>query len=158
MKSILLVFLLTLFGLTAQAQHEHDFVTHYTEQYGDTDQLTRLTVSPSMIEAILHIEDCKEDPEIATFLRSVRSVQILTSILDTASTVHYERAVKMMEQNAGRYQLLIEYGQKKIFARQRGNAIVEVVMIMDEKENFLLVDITGEMTEKQIEKIVNSKS
>ena len=157
MKSIIFALLLSLFSLTAQAQHEQDFVTHYTEHYGKDNDLTQLTVSPSMIKAILNIEECQEDPEIQEFLRSVKSVQMLTSLFSDGSTVHYERAEKMMEQNSGRYQMLIEHGQKKIYARQRGESIVEVVMFMDEKDTFLLVDITGEMTEKQLERIVSSK-
>ena len=157
MKSIIFALLLSLFSLTAQAQHEQDFVTHYTEQYGKDDSLTRLTVSPSMIKAILNIEDCKEDPELQEFLRSVKSVQMLTTIFGDGAALHYDRAEKMMERNSGRYQMLIEHGQKKIYARHRGDAIVEVVMFMDEKDTFLLVDITGEMTEKQLERIVSSK-
>lgn len=157
MKSIILAFLLSLVSLTSVAQHEQDFVTHYMEQYGNDDKLSRLTVSPSMIKAILKIEDCKEDPEIESFLRSVRSVQVLTSIFSKHSGVHYERAEKMVAQNSGRYKMVIEQGRQKMFARRRGNSIVEVLMFMDEKDNFLLVDITGEMTEKQLERIINSK-
>ena len=160
MKSILFALLLSLFSLTAQAQHEQDFVTHYTEHYGKDNQLTCLTVSPAMIKAILNIEKCQEEPEIQEFLRSVKSVQMLTSLFsEGSSAVHYERAEKMMEQNSGRYQLLIEHGQKKIYARHRGDSIVEVVMFMDEEgtDSFLLVDITGEMTQKQLERSVSSK-
>lgn len=157
MKSIIFVLLFSLMGLTVQAQHEQDFVTHYMEQYGKDDGLSRLTVSPSMIKAILNIEDCKEDPEIESFLRSVRSVQVLTGLFGRHSGLHYERVEKMIGQNPGRYKMLIEHGRQKIYARRRGNAIVEVVMFMDQKEGFLLVDLTGEMTEKQLERIVNSK-
>lgn len=157
MKPIILAFLLSFISLTSAAQHEQDFVTHYMEQYGDKEELSRLTVSPSMIKAILKIEDCKEDPEIESFLRSVRSVQVLTSILTKHSGVHYERVEKMVAQNTGRYRMVIEQGRQKMFARYRGKSIVEVLMFMDEKDNFLLVDITGEMTENQLQSIINSR-
>ena len=157
MKSILFALLLSLVNLAAQAQHEQDFVTHYMEQYGKDNNLTHLTVGPSMIKAILKIDDCKEDPELESFLKSVKSVQMLTSVMDSTSVIHYDRVEKMVQQNPGRYKMLIEHGGQRIYARRRGDAIVEIVMFMDENDSFLLVDITGEITDKQLKRIVHSE-
>lgn len=154
MKHLFCILMAFVLALTASAQREQDFASRYMALYGQGSGLKCITVSPLMMKQMIQSTIVGNDKDIKNILSQVKSIQMLTSTSAEADK-YYEKALALAKQNPDRYKALPE--NEHLYVRRRGDTIVEMVLVMESKGLFSLINLTGEMNEDFLEKIKQSK-
>lgn len=107
-----------------------------------------------MMEEILN-SDAEKDKEILSIISSLKSMQMLTATVKGQS--YYDEALKIVEKNSRRFEPFLSFTDKnvdyRILVRKKNNTIVEVVMLMHEKNHFSVINFTGKMSAAFIAKL-----
>ena len=151
MKHLLLVSMLLATVMTAAAQNEADFAASFMKRFGDSSTLTCNTVSPAMMERLMQSEEIDLDEQNTTLLKNIRSVRIVQEKAGRKDPTLYNAAAGMLDDNPKRYRLRDEYDGKKLYIRQRGKTILEIILLAHEDGLLQVVDITGLMDSKIIQ-------
>ena len=153
----LLVLLLALAGLLpAAAQRGEDFASRYMALYGDRAALACKTISPAMMERIMKLDTVRHDAGTRRVFAQLRSIRFVTAP-DTALTRQlYAQAEDLARHNRRRYAAYAERDNLSIYVRRRGNVLLElVVLLVDEKRQFNILNFTGTMSEDFIRQVLN---
>ncbi len=151
MKHIIMLSLFVAAMMTATAQKEADFASHFMKRFGESTALTCSTVSPSMMERLLQSEEIDLDEQKTMLLKNIRSVRIIQEKPVRKDATFYNAAAGMLDDNAKRYRLRDEYDGKKLYVRQRGKTILEIILLAHDDGLLQIVDITGLMDNKIIQ-------
>ena len=154
MKSILLLCWMALFTVSVMAQ---DFASRFlTEHKGDSN-ISCVTISPKMMEEIIK-SDAEKDDEVLDIISNLKSMQLLTATVNGQS--YYNEALKIVEKNSGRFESVLSFSDKsgncQIMIRKKKKMIIEVVMLVHEKNHFSVVNFTGKMDPEFIAKLAAS--
>lgn len=138
-----------------------DFAERYMHELGSKGEpLEYVTVSPRMIETMTrYAKGGKSGKDAAAKLFGhVKSMRMIT--LDNGGADYYHQAVGLLRRNANRFSLyqadtLSQERLVHIWVRRRGEAFVELVLIsLTNTQKFELVDLTGEMDERFMRKLM----
>ena len=127
MKRFLTLSILFVAVMSSVAQNEADFAASFMRRFGDSNTLTCNTVSPTMMERLIQSEDIDLDNQKATLPKSIRSVRIVQEKSGRKDATLYNAAAGMLDDNPKRYRLRDEYDGKKLYIRQRGKTILEII-------------------------------
>ena len=143
MKSVLLMCWMALLSVAVSAQ---DFASRFMAEHKADSNLTCVTISPKMMEEIMK-SDAEKD--------NLKSMQVLTS--DVEGKKYFDAALKVVEKNTGRFESFLSFKDKsencQIMVRKKKDTIVELVMLMHEKNHFAVINFTGNMSPEFIAQI-----
>ncbi|MEG1563748.1 MAG: DUF4252 domain-containing protein [Bacteroides sp.] len=152
MKNVLLLCSMVLFSVSVVAQ---DFASRFLTEHKVDSNLTCVTISPKMMEEIMK---CNANDEVLEIISNLKSMQMLTA--KVKGQTYYNEALKIVEKNIGRFEPYLSFSDKsanyQIMVRKRKEAIVEVVMLMQEKNSFVVINFTGNMSPEFIAKLATS--
>ena len=151
MKFIIALCLFAAAFISASAQNEDDFAASFMKRFGESSSLTCSTVSPAMMEKLLQSEDIDLDEQKTLLLKNIRSIRIVQEKTRHKDATLYNAAAGMLDDNAKRYRLRDEYDGKKLYIRQRGKTILEIILLAHDEGQLQIVDITGLMDNKIIQ-------
>ncbi|WP_321478911.1 DUF4252 domain-containing protein [uncultured Bacteroides sp.] len=154
-KRFFLTYILTLsFACCVSAQ---DFTTRFMTEHETDSNLSCITISPKMMEEILK-SDAKKDNGILEIISNLKSMQMLTS--KTKGKTYYSDALKIIKRTPNRFEPFLSFRDKsencQIMIRKKDEGIIELVMLMHEKEHFTVINFTGNMSSDFIARIANS--
>lgn len=142
------------FSVAVAAQ---DFASRFLAEHKADTNLTCITISPKMMEEIMK-NDAEKDDEVLEIISNLKSMQMLTTRIKGQK--YYEEALKIVEKNSGRFESFLsfkdKFGDCRIMVRKKNDAIIELVMLMREKNNFSVINFTGNMSPEFISKLAAS--
>ncbi len=134
-----------------------DFASRFMNDHKEDSNLTCVTISPRMMEEIMNSEGEKNE-EVLDILSNLKSMQMLTA--DTKGQQYYDDAVKIVEKNSRRFEPFLSYeGDSencRILIRKRNKSIIELVMLVQSKNHFMVVNFTGNMNATFIQKLATA--
>lgn len=154
MKRVLLTCWIFLLPVVLSAQ---DFTSIFLEKNGVDSTLTRVTISPKMMEEILK-SDTDKNEDIMEIISSLKSMQILSSSANGES--YFQKARKVVEDHSKRFEPYLSYADEnencQIVVRKRGGSIVELIMLMVEEDRFAIINFTGKIKPEFISTLTQS--
>ena len=154
MKSVLLMCWMALLSVAVSAQ---DFASRYLSEYESDSNLVCITISPKMMREIMK-SDVERDDEVLEIISNLKSMQMLTS--EVKGQKYYDAALKVVEKNPGRFEPFLSFKDKsancQIMVRKKNDAIIELVMLMHDKNHFAVINFTGNMSPEFISQLAAS--
>lgn len=134
-----------------------DFVGRFMKHRMSDSNLECISISPKMIEEVLDVKaDANND--LLDVISELKSVQILSANVEGKS--YYREAENLLIENAGRFESFASYKggdmNSQILVRRWGNKIVELVMLVNEGDEFSVINFTGDMNDEFITRISKS--
>lgn len=154
MKKFFLTLLVLLLPLLATAQKEQDFSSRFMTLYGNDYAITCTTVSPLMMERMMQLPKVEGNEQMQQVLSQLKSIRLLASEKAGDGPHLFANAKELAKNNPSRYKLYAEENDKCLYTRRRGKTIVEVVLFMEQASHFSLINLTGNMDEKFLEKVM----
>lgn len=155
MKRVLLTCWICL--LSAIAVSAQDFTSLFLKEHEADTMLTRVTISPKMMEEILK-SDTGKDEDVLEIISNLKSMQVLSS--SVTSDAYYEKALRIVEDNPKRFQPFLSYEDEnencRIIVRKKGNSIVELIMLIAEESSFVIINFTGNIKPEFISTLTKS--
>lgn len=154
MKSVLLTCCMAWLSVLVSAQ---DFATRFLTEHKADSNLTCVTISPKMMEEIMR-SDAEKNDEVLDIISNLKSMQMLTAKVDGQK--YYDEALQVVEKNSGRFEPFLSFKDKagncQIMIRKKKDTIIELVMLMHEKNHFAVINFTGSMSAEFISKLAAS--
>ena len=154
MKSVLLMCWMALLSVAVSAQ---DFASRFLSEYESDSNLVCITISPKMMREIMK-SDVEGDDEVLEIISNLKSMQMLTS--EVKGQKYYDAALKVVEKNPGRFEPFLSFKDKsancQIMVRKKNDAIIELVMLMHDKNHFAVINFTGNMSPEFISQLAAS--
>lgn len=154
MKSVLLMCWMAWMSMAVTAQ---DFASRFLTEHKADSNLTCVTISPKMMEEILR-SDAEKNDEVLDIISNLKSMQMLTAKVDGQK--YYDEALRVVEKNSGRFKPFLSFKDKagncQIMIRKKKDTIIELVMLMHEKNHFAVINFTGNMSAEFISKLAAS--
>ena len=145
---------MALFTVSLAAQ---DFASRFMDEHKEDINLTCVTISPKMMEEIMK-NDAEKDEAVLDILSNLKSMQMLTS--EVNGQYYYNEALEVVKKNSNRFEPFLSFKDKsancQIMVRKNKKTIVELVMLMHEKEHFSVINFTGIMNPEFISKLAAS--
>lgn len=154
MKRVLLTCWIFLLPLLLPAQ---DFTSIFLDENKADTTLSRVTISPKMMEEILK-SDTGKNEDILEIISSLRSMQVLSS--DANGESYFLKAQKVVEDHSKRFEPYLSYEDEnencQIVVRKRGGSIVELIMLVVEEDRFAIINFTGKIKPEFISTLTQS--
>lgn len=134
-----------------------DFASRFMNEHKADTNLTCVTISPKMMEEIMK-SDADKDDEVLDIISNLKSMQILTAKVKGQN--YYDQAIKIVEKSSGRFEPLLSFSDKsencQIMVRKKKGAIIELVMLVHGKGQFVVINFTGNMSPEFIAQLAAS--
>ena len=134
-----------------------DFASRFMNEHKEDKNLTCISVSPKMMEEMLKIDAGKEE-SLSDIISSLKSMQLLSSSVDGAG--YYKEAIGILNRNSHRFEPFLAFEDEKesgqIMVRRKNGEIIELVMLVKEGTQFLVINFTGNMSDKFIDELAHS--
>lgn len=155
MKRVLLISWILFISSVAVAQ---DFVARFLEKREADMNLKCISISPKMMEEVLKIDIERDSNSMLDMISNLKSMQMLVS--ETNGKKYFKEALALLEKNSERFQPLSSYkGESencRIMVRKKSGEIVELVMLVNDNQKFVVINFTGNMSDEFIERITAS--
>lgn len=146
---LLAVLSLSLAGFSQKAL---DFASKFMQRYESDTALNCVTVSPKMIESLVHNREGNRTEQFAEAIEKLKSVRIVTA--KSHGDLYYEKAEGLLKENSKRFTHEKEYngdhGKGTFYTRKnrRGERVELVMLHTDTQTNSLvIVNLTGDIDE-----------
>ncbi len=154
MKRVLLIAGWLLLSVAVVAQ---DFASRFMDEHKGDKNLTCISVSPKMMEEMLKA-DTEKDESMLAIISNLKSMQLLSSSINGAD--YYKKAVGILNRNSHRFEPFLVFDDEKengkIMVRRKKGEIIELVMLVNEGPQFLVINFTGNMSDKFIDELAHS--
>jgi len=151
MKSVLFILWMSLISVSVCAQ---DFASRFLESHKHDTNLNCVTISPNMMEKVMNLDVHNED-KMMDMISKLKSMQMLTTQVNGQK--YYKEALSVLEKNSGRFVSFLTFDDKsenfQIMVRKKKDAIIELVMLMREDDNFTVINFTGNMSKDFIARL-----
>ena len=155
MKRVLLTGWIMFISLAVSAQ---DFVTRFLDKREPDAHLICVSVSPKMMQEVLKIDVVEENNDLLNMISNLKSMQMLTSEVEGAK--YFKEALGILDKNSERFKIFGSYDGNsenyRTMVRKRKNEIVELVMLVNDNNKFVVINFTGNMNDKFISRVVDS--
>ncbi|MEG2513894.1 MAG: DUF4252 domain-containing protein [Bacteroidaceae bacterium] len=146
---------MTLLSTVISAQ---DFASRFLGERADDTNLKCISISPKMMREVLKIDVEKENENVLNIISNLKSMQMLTA--DVEGKTYFEQAMNLLGKNNNRFEPFLSFKDKsedyQIMVRKKKGTIVELVMLMHDKEHFVVINFTGIMSDEFIRKMAKS--
>lgn len=153
MKSIFSLAIVMLMALSAHAQM--DAIERFFKDYQDDKNFTVVYVSPKMFQMVSKVVDGKEDKELASIVKDLKGLRILTSKVNPDKI--YTEANKRL--NIKEYEELVTVREKDSnvrFVTKESNGIInELLLLVGGKDEFVMMSFVGNIDLTKISKLAN---
>lgn len=154
MKRVLLICWIACISAVVSAQ---DFASRFMAVHNQDVSLNCISISPKMMQEIMKA-DIEKDDRILDIISNLKSMQMLTS--EVKGKKLYKDALDILERNSNRFEPFLSLeddGENyRIMVRKKEKKIIELVMLTNEKNNFVVVNFTGKMDDDFINKLADS--
>lgn len=154
MKRVLLICWMACISAVVSAQ---DFASRFMAEHNRDSNLTCISISPKMMQEIMKA-DIEKDDGTLDIISNLKSMQMLTSRIKGKK--YYKEALDILERNSNRFEPFLSLeddGENyQIMVRKKGKKIIELVMLTNEKNDFVVVNFTGKMDDDFINKLADS--
>jgi len=154
MKRVLLILWISLISVSVCAQ---DFASRFLESHKPDTNLTCVTISPKMMEKVMDL-DVENEDKLMDMISKLKSMQLLTTQVNGQK--YYKEALGVLEKNSDRFEQFLSFEDKsenfQIMVRKKRNAIIELVMLMREDDNFTVINFTGNMSKDFIARLAKA--
>lgn len=151
MKSVLFILWMSLISVSVCAQ---DFASRFLESHKPDTNLNCVTISPNMMEKVMNLDVQNED-KMMDMISKLKSMQMITTQVNGQK--YYKEALSVLEKNSGRFVSFLTFDDKsenfQIMVRKKKDAIIELVMLMREDDNFTVINFTGNMSKDFIARL-----
>lgn len=124
-----------------------DFVLCFMVEYQVDFNLICVMISLKMMEEIMK-SDVEKDKEVLDMIFNFKSMQVF--IFDVEGKKYFNVVLKVVEKNFGWFELFFFFKDKfencQIMVCKKKSMIVELVMLMYEKNYFVVVNFMGNMS------------
>lgn len=155
MKRVLLICWMSLLTVAVSAQ---DFASRFMTEYKSDTNLNCISVSPRMMEEVLKVNVENDGDKILDIISNLKSMQMITSEKEGAK--YYKKALGIIEKNTNRFEPFLSFNDHsqdcRIMVRKKNGTILELVMLMNDSDKFFVINFTGNMNDKFIDKMANS--
>lgn len=155
MKRVLLICWITLFPFLAFAQ---DFASKFMAENKSDVQLNCISVSPRMMEEVLKVNVENDGDKILDIISKLKSMQMISS--EKEGSKYYKKALNILEKNTNRFEPFLSFNDSsqncRIMVRKKNGMILELVMLTNVSDKFCVINFTGNMNDKFIDKVANS--
>jgi len=155
MKSVLLTVCLVLISTVISAQ---DFTSRFLQDKEADKNLKCVSISPKMMGEVMKIQTSEDNDEILKIISDLKSMQIVTA--GSEGRRYYEEAVDILEKNSNRFEDFVSYndesGDFRIMVRRKRKFILELIMLSNKGDEFVVVNFTGKMNDKFIKRLATS--
>lgn len=131
-----------------------DFASRFLESHKPDTNLNCVTISPNMMEKVMNLDVQNED-KMMDMISKLKSMQMLTTQVNGQK--YYKEALSVLEKNSGRFVSFLTFDDKsenfQIMVRKKKDAIIELVMLMREDDNFTVINFTGNMSKDFIARL-----
>ena len=131
-----------------------DFASRFLESHKPDTNLNCVTISPNMMEKVMNLDVQNED-KMMDIISKLKSMQMLTTQVNGQK--YYKEALSVLEKNSGRFVSFLTFDDKsenfQIMVRKKKDAIIELVMLMREDDNFTVINFTGNMSKDFIARL-----
>ncbi|MBQ0087812.1 MAG: DUF4252 domain-containing protein [Prevotellaceae bacterium] len=168
MKNFILIFALLLSISINANNKEKDFISIYVEELNggkdcNPDDYKCIIISPSMISQLMqmpNINDTDKSQEIQKILPNIKSVQVFIAAKNISN--YQKVANNLFDMHNSTYQpIFASTDDFSIKVRKNQNKIIELILLHTEKsteqKNFIIIDITGNLTDDVIESLIKLK-
>ena len=144
-------------ALLSVAVSAQDFASRFLSEYESDSNLVCITISPKMMREIMK-SDVERDDEVLEIISNLKSMQMLTS--EVKGQKYYDAALKVVEKNPGRLEPFLSFKDKSancpIMGREKNDALIDLVMLMHDKNHFAVINFTGNMSPEFISQLAAS--
>ncbi len=157
MRRLLLALLALPLLLCAQTKKaDQDFASRFMSLYAERYQLQCRTVSPTMVERVLHLQSVENDTQLKQLLAQVKTMRILGTSNTTQSGELIRLVATLGEANQRRYTSETLADGTLVLLRRRRKSIVEIVVAFADKSRpFQLINVTGTMDADFLDQILS---
>ena len=111
-----------------------------------------------MIQEVLKIEVEDDKAEILDIISNLKSMQMLKA--DVNGEKYFKEAVSILDKNSNRFEPFLSYEDTsenyRIMVRRKKKEIIELVMLVNEHNKFVVINFTGNMNSKFITRLACS--
>lgn len=147
---LLMVLSLSLVGFSQKAL---DFASKFMQRCDGDTALHCVTVSPKMIESLVHQHESTHGEQYAQAIQKLKSVRIVSA--KSNGEKYYERAENLLKKNSKRFSYerayKAEHGYGSFYTRKnkRGERVELIMLHADTKANsIIIVNLTGDIDEE----------
>ena len=152
MKKLMVVAVMVMMSAGVQAQ---DAITKFFSKYQNDDSFSQVTISSKMFSLFTDMElENKDDQEVLNAISKLKGLRILNK--DTYdSRLLYKEAMSMIPSKEFEELMTVQDKDKnmKFLIKEGGGKINELVMVMHDKEEFMIMSLYGEIDLKQVSKL-----
>jgi hypothetical protein len=154
-KILIICALFTVF--TLQVFGQNSALEKFFSDYLEDPSFTVVNISPKMFKMIskLDIEDI--DPEVKDLINSIEGLKVLAKE-DGDGLKYYKEAYQKIDKN--QYEELMTVRDQdenvRIYIKDQGDIINELILLVGSKDEFVLLDIIGKIDLKTIGKLSKS--
>jgi hypothetical protein len=155
------VFLLTaclISGLTMLAQDKN--VNNFFDKYENEDDVTVVSISKAMFKMISGSNIHTGNADISAIIPKIESMRIITSKNKDLKEKMAAELKATIEKNKKYEELMRIKGDKSNItfnATKKGDIINELLMLVTEEDNFVAIQILGNFTVEDVQKITKNK-
>lgn len=155
MKRVLLICWITLLPVFVFAQ---DFVSKFMAESNADANLNCISVSPRMMEEVLKVNVENDRDNLLDIISNLKSMQMVSSEREGAK--YYKKALSILEKNTNRFEPFLSFNDSsqncRIMVRKKNGIILELVLLTNDSNKFSVINFTGNMNDKFIDKVANS--
>jgi len=155
MKSICIMVLFTLCSTVAFSQK--DALGSYFKQYLEDERFTFIEISPRMFQ-MLGKFDAKDEKEVMELVKSITSFRMITSDKITDGMQMFQTAMNLIKGKNYTDLVTVQTSDERvrIMIREEGDVIKELFMIVAERNEIVMMSITGNINLDQISRLGSS--
>lgn len=135
-----------------------DFVTRFLDKREPDTNLKYISVSPKMMQEVLKIEIEDDKDDVMDIISNLKSMQMLSATVH--SSEYFKEALNILNKNSERFSSFTSLDNDsdnyRIMIRKKNGTIVELVMLVNENNKFVVINFTGNMNDKFINRIAES--
>lgn len=148
MKRIVVLLMACMIYMVSFAQHETDFAERYMQLYSDSAEFNYKTIGPKMMQKMQHYAKEKADStsaELKQLSNKMRTLRIIENKNDSDTTPFFQKALKLVNKNKKRFQLLYKEKKSFLYVRKKDKVYVELLLLDYTEKKFTIINITGDI-------------
>lgn len=155
MKKLILI-ILTVDLMAFQVNAQDAAINSMFDKYADDEAFTKVTITSKMFSLFTEFEP--EDPntkELTEAISKLKGLKILASDSVSDAQKYYKEAIKNIQKSKFEELMSVRDGKENVLfmIKENGGKISELLMLVGGNNEFVAIDLYGEIDLKQISKL-----
>lgn len=154
MKKLIIIALISVFGMQIQAQEQEDAISKFFSQYSNDEKFTNIYISKKMFSLFSDIPVDENEQEVKEAISQLEGLRILSSD-DVDGIKLYNEAFKILNGKDFEELMVIRDGEQqlKFLIKENKGKITELLMLSGEDKSFFILSMIGNIDLEQISKL-----